>query len=531
LLLEEAPPRHIAKSVDRRSAQVVVLSAKSFSSLKMNKQKLLLYLERNPETSLADLSYTTTCRRAHHRIRFATGASTLSELKDALSKPEDSAPNSKAKIAFAFTGQGTIFSGVGKELFAESRQFRSDILQFNNLAQAQGLPSFLPLFDAATDIKSLSPVQTQLGQVCIQMALYRLWVSWGITPDSVIGHSLGEYGALYASGVLSASDTILLVGRRAEHLQQYCTAGTHAMLAVKGSMQMIQDFILHTETEIACVNGINDVVLSGRVEEIKAAAELLARKGFKSTILDLQYAFHSSQMDSILKPFEKVAQSAEFRVPKVPLLSPLLGVTVQQGEVISASYLSRHLREKVDFVAALESRKATLTSKDCLFVEIGPHPLCSGMIKTTLGVATVPTLRRREDSWETVSRSLSALYSRGIDVDWAEYHRDFALAHQLLALPSYAFDEKNYWLEYKNDWALEKSDATTPTREVPVVTKTGPATSSVQRLIQEDIQDQSASAEFESDLDEQTLRDSIIGHVINGIGLCPSVSAFPLFLY
>lgn len=523
LLLEGPPIRTPATDPIHLLAHVITVSAKSPASLIMNRQRLYSFLESNPETSLANLSYTTTSRRAHFNYRFVVVAANLSVLLEALMEDIDETPLSdRPKIVLAFTGQGCIYTGLGKDLFEVSDQFRTDILQFDNLAKAHGLSSFMPLLDPAIDVRSLSTVQTHLGQVCIQMALYRLYRSWGIDPDTIIGHSLGEYPALYACGVLTAADTILLVGRRAEIMDQYCTPETYAMLAVKGDMKEINDVACKTNNEVACINGPNDVVLSGPIENIISAASLLSDVGVQSTRLDIPYACHSSQLQPAVQPFETVAAGVQFYPAKTPLLSPLLGKEICHGETIDAKYLSRHLREPVDFVAALKSSELISTNQNVQFLEIGPHPICMGMIRSTLGRPTIPSLRKGEHSWTSIAQSLSTLYKAGSDIDWVEYNREFASTARMLNLPTYAFDEQNHWIEYKNDWALSKGNTDLPPSGVR--RDEGPATSSIQHLIQESIHAQSGTADFESDLWRPDLHEVICGHVINGVGLCQSVS-------
>ena len=523
LLMEEPPVKPQDKSRNARSTHIVTVSAKTATSLKKNKQMMLSFLQTHPETSLADLSYTTTSRRQHYVHRFVTTGSTIPDIQEALLEPDEGCWTEKPQLVFAFTGQGGIYTGLGKELFYISRQFRSDILEFNNMAQSQGLSSFLPLLDTVENVNSLSNVQTQLGQVCIQMALYRLYRSWGIIPEAVIGHSLGEYAALYACGVLTANDTILLAGRRAELMEQNCRSGSHAMLAVKAPYSTVRALVSIAQVEIACINGPNDVVLAGPVDDIKSAARLLSDNGVKSIQLPMPFACHSAQLDPIVEPFENIAKGVEFYQPKIPFLSPLIGKEITQGGIINANYLSRHMRESVDFVAALESSRQKLTQPRVQFVEIGPHPICSRMIKNILGNDTIASMRKGEDSWKQVAESLGALYMRGVDIDWEEYNRDFSSSSCMVTLPSYAFEEKNHWIEYKNDWALSKGDNILQS-SVAEKEQGGPSTSSIQRLIQESLQEQPASAEFESDLTQPALHDAIIGHVINGIGLCPSVS-------
>jgi acyl transferase domain-containing protein len=344
----------------------------------------------------------------------------------------------------------------------------------------------------------------------------------------VVGHSLGEYAALYAAGVLTASDTILIVGSRALLVEKHCTPGTHTMLAVRAPPKTITDLTAGIALDIACINGPDDVVLGGTVEAIDAAAKTLgSSNGIKLTRLPVPYAYHSSQLDPVTAPFEHAARGVEFHTPAIPVLSPLLGRDITSGGVVSAPYLARHLREKVDFPLAL-SGSAFLSESPpdtTQFLELGPHPVCSGMIASVLGVPTIPSLCRGENAWKAALASLGALHLRGFDVDWEEHNRDMGASVSCLAgLPGYAFEEKDYWIEYRGDWALSKGDAKASSGAVEVVVPRGPATASVQRLVFERLDEQPVSAEFESDLRRPDICKAITGHVVDGVALCPSVS-------
>ena len=216
----------------------------------------------------SSLSYTTTARRIHHNYRVAVAESDLSIIRKPLvsSLDKDIAPVAPTTpdVAFVFTSQGSHYASLGYHLFRESTQYRADIYEFNVIAQSQGLPSFLSLVEGSlTDISDLSPVVVQLGHVCVQMALLRLWNSWGVAPTVTLGHSLGEYAALNAACVLLATDTIYLVGKRAQELVTKCTPGTHAILAVASSVSSIESCIGGHDIEIACINSSSETVLGG----------------------------------------------------------------------------------------------------------------------------------------------------------------------------------------------------------------------------------------------------------------------------
>lgn len=513
---------------DARPAHVVAISAKSNYSLQKNTEQLISYLDQNSHVPLASLSYTTTARRIHHSLRVAAVGNRVEAIKESLkhSLADGAMVDSMAvpKLAFVFTGQGPRYSTLGKQIYELSSRFRSDMSQLDSLSQNQGFPSILGLVNECGD-QDLSPVQVQIGLVCVQMALCRLWASWGIKPAFVIGHSLGEYAALNAAGVLSASDTIFLVGHRAQLLQDVCSPGTHSMLAVRGSLTELRHFLTDDrfESEVACLNGPQEVVLSGHSSTIEALNEELTGRAFKCTKLGVPFAFHSSQVDPILEKFEDIGRATTFHKPDVPVLSPLLEGVIENAGVFNPRYLRQHARGTVNFSGALAAaQQSGLVDEHTGWLELGPHPICLGMIRTVLnpGLA-IPTLCKHENAWETIASSLGRLYTRGWNIDWSEYHHDLRSGHRLLHLPAYAFEDKNYWIDYNHDWSLTKGQVDEGIYEE----KTRQfSTTSLQRIVQEDLQEESANVTFESDFSDPSLHAAVIGHLVNGSGLCPSVS-------
>ncbi|EED16360.1 polyketide synthase, putative [Talaromyces stipitatus ATCC 10500] len=531
-ILEEGPAYEGRGVVDSRVDHVISVTAKTASSLQKNISNLISYLEQNPEVSLSDLSYTTTARRVQHPLRATVIASNIDELKGhliQLLETKISQPDSGKLpgVAFAFTGQGSVYLSLGQQLFQSNSQFRADLTRFDQICQGYEFKPFLPVINrSAADINNLSPTQTQLALVSVQIALARLWASWGITPNLVIGHSLGEYAALNVSGVLSISDTLYLVGIRASFLENLCTKNTHSMLAVHATVEDVKSAAGNKldRLELACVNGPEDIVLSGLVEDIQELNQHLKLQGFKCTVLKVPFAFHSSQTDPILDSLEKAAQSVRFLKPEIPVVSTLLGTVVKETSVFGPSYLRRHAREPVNFDGALrKSYLDGLVDNQTVWLEVGPEPICLAMVKSILGseIKAFPTLRKSESPWRTSAKTLSALHSLGFDVTWKEYHRDFEDSQRLLHLPSYAFDEKNYWIDYKNDWLLHKGTEVVEKKEPPRI-NSGPATTTVQTLITEQVKDDKVFIVFESDLSEPKLHALIAGHSLNGLALCPS---------
>ena len=538
LLVEDAPLAVAPTGSDPRSTVPITVTARSIASMKRNLSNLQEYIKEHPETTLTSLSYTLTARRIQHNYRIAFPLDQISKVSDALQAQTKETYSPVAmvptKVAFCFTGQGSQYTGLGQKLYQDLSSFRDDINQLDSLARLQGLPSFLELLDG-TDVQTLSPVKVQLGMACIQVALARMWAAWGITPTAVIGHSLGEYAALHVAGVISAADMVLLVGRRAELLVRDCTPHTHGMLAVKGSADAIRNTLGSKMTEIACINGPEETVLCGSGDVVTAANEALTSKGFKATKLNVPFAFHSAQVDPILDQFKAVASSVTFNKPSVPVLSPLEGEIIREAGIINPEYLARHARETVNFWTALTTgQKEKVFDEKTAWLEVGAHPVCSGMVKASVGATvTAPSLRRGEDAWKTIATSMTTLFTAGVNMNFDEFHREFNDAQELLTLPTYSFDNKRYWLDYHNNWTLTKGEAP-QTKEVYVDRKVASApvpvaeapskrlSTSCQKVISEEFHGSTAKVTIRSNLADSKLYPVVCGHMVNNAALCPS---------
>ena len=425
------------------------------------------------------------------------------------------------------------------DLFRNCPEFREEILELDSISQRQGFPSFIPAINGShAQSHKHSPAVTQLALVSTEIALAKYWESLGVKPDIVIGHSLGEYAALCVAGVLSASDAIFLAGQRALLLESECTVGSHKMLAVKASVEEIRDVVSrhgHDKAhsyELACMNGPKDTVLSAPLKNIKNVEGFLQEAGIKCVSLEVDFAFHSAQTDPILDAFEEIARtSVIFQKPDIPVISPLLGKVIFDGETLSANYVRRATREPVDFRGALESAlKMSSLDSTMTWIEIGPHPVCINFAKATLPIVStaVPSLRRGEDNYTTLANSLASLHCAGLEIDFDAFHKPFEKALLLLDLPAYAWNDKTYWIQYNGDWALTKGntyyDAEKALLESAGAPPVGPRTTSVQHIIEEDIQGSAARVVMQSDLMHPDLYAAAWGHKMNNCGVVTSVS-------
>lgn len=547
LLIEEAPLRKVT-ATDPRSTHVVAVAAKSKSSLKGNLERLLGFLEKNAEVSLSDLSYSTTARRYHHNYRVAFAASDIAQVKKQLSSSLGSVDTHKPipttgppPITFSFTGQGACHKTSDYDLLRDSPFFRSQIFHLDSISQGQGFPSFIPAIDGShpKDYQH-SQVITQLSQVCTQIALARYWGSLGVKPDVVIGHSLGEYAALHTAGVLSANDAIFLVGQRAAMLEARCKVGSHVMVAVRASLEQIQKSAGERPFEIACLNGPKDVVIAGSAADIEGLVPVLEADGFKSFKLDVAFAFHSAQTDPILEDFEALAKSGViFQEPNMPIISPLLSKVVFDSKTINASYICRATREPVNFLSALETAHQIGTIDDeTAWIEIGPHPVCTNFVKSTLSPnVAVPSFRRDDSNWATMAQSLAVLHCAGVQISWSEFHQPFEKALRMLDLPTYAWNNKNYWIQYNGDWALTKGNTFYDAEKgldklqiMPTRPKSSLSTTTVQQVIEETFNGSAGTVVIQSDLSQVDFRAAAWGHKMNDVGVVTSVSVFSKML-
>lgn len=414
---------------------------------------------------------------------------------------------------------------MARQFYNSFSSFRGNLDRFAYIARSFGFPSFLPIVTArGQDLRAPSPSQTQLALTCLQIALARLWMSWNIKPALVIGHSLGEYAALCIAGVLSVSDTIYLVGTRAQLLEERCTKDSHAMLAVRASPEQISELLYDEPVEVACRNGPTDTVLSGQQSHIQLVERSLREQGIKCTLVKVSFAFHSAQVDPILEDFRRAAQGVRFREPTISVLSPL---RARAETHFDDEYLRDHCRQAVDFEGVLQAAQRThAIQKGHMVLEIGPQPVLSGMFKSTFGneVPTLPSLAQGQDSWKVTTTSLASLYQSGHDINWVEYNRDFR--HRVVELPHYAWDLQHYWIDYVHDWSLRKGDPlpTAPLQPTPVLEL--PMSTTIHKASPYAMLRESGQIVIESDICRADLAQVVHGHEVDGFPLCtPSVYA------
>ena len=525
------------KTEDPRPYHVMACSARTLYSLKANKERLLLYLQSDETVAISDVAYTTTARRMHDVFRASYVAQSSKDLirlisndleQNSVAKPKSASGHNR--VVFAFTGQGSLYPGMGKQLFETSASFRESILSYQKICDSQGLPYVVDIIahDGA-DIESKNMAQIQLAIVFIELALAELWKSWGVQPDLLIGHSLGEYAALCVSGVLSVSDALYLVGKRSSMIMEKCTPGSSGMLAVAAPVKTIEEALAGQDLascEISCMNAPEMSVVSGTHKDLKSLQTLLNAR-VRTTFLKVTYGFHSSQIDPILKGLETSASGITFAKPQIPIASTLIGDIVGDVGVFGPNYLARQAREPVNFSGALQACKSkALVDDQTLWMEIGPDPVCLGLVRSTLEVPSerlLPSIKSNEENWKTISNAVSRAYLSKQPIAWADFHHEYVGSLTLLELPTYAFDLKDYWSSYKQELLVPGA------RQVPakMIAPAAPerkslGTTCVQWVEKESFTGDKISATFSSHTSEPKLFAAIQGHLVDSTAICPA---------
>ncbi len=453
-------PEDLSNSKER-SFHLLTLSAKSEQALSALVQRYEDFLAVHPEISLADVCFTANTGRSQFEHRLAVVAKSITQLRSSLAAfvaktattglVTGQAQNKRTKIAFLFTGQGSQYVGMGKQLYEHSPVFRAEIDRCAQILDTQLDKSLLSILDSALIDQT---AYTQPALFALEYALFQLWKSWGITPTLVMGHSVGEYVAACVAGVFSLEDGLKLIAARGRLMQKLPQSGQ--MVAVMATLPEVTAAIKIYENEvtIAAINGPRSIVISGTTSAVTYVVADLEAQGVKTKALQVSHAFHSPLMMPMLADFEQVANEVTYAVPQVPLVSNLTGQLVKE-EIATPEYWCRHILSTVHFASSMETLAQQETE---VFVEIGPKPILLGMGRQCIpdsGQKWLPSLRSGEEDWQQLLASLAQMFIRGVAVDWQGVDR---YQRRRIALPTYPFQRQRYWFGH--------NQAQSPTPEV-----------------------------------------------------------------
>lgn len=444
-----------------RTQHLLCWSAKTPSALTTLSQRLAAYLHDHPDACLADVAYTLQRGRRHLAYRRALVCHDHADAIQQLSASDPSStgslstgptPQQAPSIAFLFPGQGSQYLSMGRELYAQEPRFRAAMDQCAALLMPhlQHDIRHVIFSDDPADAERLQQTQfTQSALFAVEYAIAQCWMAWGIQPDIMLGHSIGEYVAACLAEVMTLADALALVAVRGRLMQALPPA---AMLAVPLAAEAVQPW-LNPDLSLSVVNGAQRCVVGGRFAAIEQLQQNLAAQGIDSQRLQTSHAFHSHLLEPVLVPFAEQLHTITLHPPKRPFLSNLTGLPIEAQQAMSVDYWLDHLRHTVQFHAGLsylfESGSAAI------LLEVGPrqgllalarqHPQRPGALSLVGSMPQQPQAADAPSESRQLLQSLGQLWTLGAQVDWSALTA--GAHHQRIPLPTYPFEGKRYWLD------------------------------------------------------------------------------------
>ncbi|MEV0039194.1 thioester reductase domain-containing protein [Streptomyces sp. NPDC050804] len=464
ILEQPAPEDGEAAEERQRTAQPLpvvpwTVSARTEDALRAQAARLSEYAETRPDVDIADIGLSlATTRTAHDHGATVVGAD-RAELVAGLRSLAEGLPGrgglgavrSSGRTAFLFSGQGAQRAGMGRELYESYPAFAKALDEVCAALDPHLERPLKPvMFAVEGSVEAALLAETGFTQPALfafEVALFRLLESWGVTPDTVAGHSVGELAAAHVAGVLDLTDAAWLVATRARLMQALPRGG--AMVAVGAAEPAVAALLVGREHEagIAAVNGPSSVVISGDTAAVEEIARHFEGLGSRTSRLTVSHAFHSPHMDGMLEEFRTAAKRVSYSAPRIPVVSTLTGRTATGDELRSADYWVTQVRQAVRFaeaVTTLHEEGATT------FVEIGPDAVLTAIARGVLtdrpGTTTaIALLRRDQPEPRGLTGALGLLHTTGARPDWRAFFA--GTGARTVELPTYAFQHRRYWVD------------------------------------------------------------------------------------
>ncbi len=451
VVIEEAPEQEPSSSP--RPSHLLVLSAKTATALEAQTDRLVEHFKQHADLNVADVAYTLqTGRHAfeHRRILVCqTQAEAIQKLEQREEIPTTrTAKSQSSPVVFMFSGQGSQYIGIGRDLYQTEVVFREHFDQCATFLHARfSLDLHQLLYADSADASVLQQTSmTQPALFSIEYALAQLWMAWGIQPKAMIGHSIGEYVAACLSDVLDLETALTLITVRGQLVQSLQPG---SMLAVSLSEQALQD-LLPNSLELATLNAPEQCVVSGTTAAIQQFATELEAKNIACQHLHTSHAFHSNMLEPVLPIFLETVKTMTLHSPNIPYISNVTGKWITAEEATDPQYWVQHLRQTVRFNEGLQLLLDSLNQ--AVLLEIGPGRILSTFAhQNTAKTSEHTVLNSLRYSKEEISdvtfllNTLGKLWAAGINIKWNEFYRHEK--RYRLPLPTYPFERQRYWVE------------------------------------------------------------------------------------
>ncbi len=439
VLLGQAPAKELTEPT-RTETELLTVSARNLAELNHLKQSYRDYLLANPKTDLADFCYAANSQRDHFQQRLAIPCHSVEELIDNLQQPDNSQSSEPQLLAFLFTGQGA-FKGALNRFDQSCPQFAAQLFVCEPAFKHHvGLSLFELLFteQGATQLQNTQYAQPAL--FCFQYALAKTWQSWGLDAEYLLGHSIGEYAAACLAGVFSFEDGLKLVSLRGRLMSTLTEPAS--MIAVLADSDNVTKALksVGSALSIAAYNGKANTVVSGAAAEQVKLQSCLDQKNISYVELNVDRAFHSPLMQTMLADFSIVAQTIEYHPPQKAIISTKTGQLIG-AEIANADYWVDQIIQPVLFAESLETLQQQGVT---LAIEISPQNVLSKMVMRECTINAIPSMKT--SAADKLIHAIGDVYKTGVNLDWKGIYQGFAGVH--LSLPNYPFARQRYW--YKN---------------------------------------------------------------------------------
>jgi len=455
VIVEEAPAKVKSQKSKVKSKYLLCVSAKTATALEKATINLLTYLQQHSELKLADIVYTLQVGRRAFNHRRVLVCRDLSDAVTTLVNPDSPQvltcyqERRNPPLAFMFPGQGTQYVKMGWELYQTEPTFQEAVDLCSEILKPHlGLDLRCALYPSQeeTELASQQLNQTAIAQPAIftiEYALSQLLMAWGIHPQVMIGHSIGEYVAAHLAGVFSLEEALALVSARGRLMQQMPPG---SMLAVSLAAEEAQPF-LDEQCAIAAINAPSLCVVSGTIEAIAKLEHQLVENGVKSRRLHTSHAFHSPMMEPILEAFGEEVKKVNFQPPKIPYVSNVTGTWITTAQATDPNYWVQHICSSVQFAKGVQ---LLLHEPERLLLEVGTGNTLSTFAKLAsvanqVVLTTLPHAQNRQSDSEYLLSTIGQLWLAGIEVDWAGFYQHEQ--RYRVPLPTYPFERQRYWIE------------------------------------------------------------------------------------